>query len=191
MTGSPELKLEFCTYALLEVEGMGFSQNQQKMAGSCGMRSLDLKQQRPMPNLIIPIANGCQSYDQTEWSAWIVSQSPKIIDLEMLDTDYAQLVEVDPVTAQLTIKVEKQVYGYRRATRQDERDNLLCRIATLADLFTPADLEAIDDRTRKAGFSLQEDERRFIIDWLKWELNIDLAAQSSQQSSQGDKPLCD
>lgn len=105
-----------------------------------------------------------------------MSHPPEIVDLEMFDTDYAQLVAVDPIAAQLTVMLEKQVYDYRRTTRQDKRDNLLCRIATTAELFSAADIEAIDDRTRETGFSLHEDERQFILDWLKCELGIDLEA---------------
>lgn len=116
-----------------------------------------------------------------------MSQKPKIVDLKMLDTDFAQLVAVDPIAAQLRVVfgpdrynpqyVRQQVEWYRRTTRQDERDNLLCRIATSAELFTAAEMEAIDERTRDVGFSLHEAERQFVIDWLKCELGIDLEAQ--------------
>lgn len=107
-----------------------------------------------------------------------MSETPKIIDLQMLDTDFAQLVEVDPGAAKLTIAIQKQVWWYRQTTRQDKRDNLLYQIATRADLFPALDMEAIDQRTREVGFSLDEDERQFIIDWLKWELKIDLEAKN-------------
>jgi len=106
-----------------------------------------------------------------------VSETPKVVDLQMLDTDFAQLVEVDPGTAKLTVAIQKQVWWYRQTTRQDKRDNLLYQIATKADLFPALDMEAIDQRTREVGFSLHEDERQFIIDWLKWALEIDLEAQ--------------
>lgn len=107
----------------------------------------------------------------------VENPNPQIIDLKMLDTDFAQLVEVDPLTAQLTVLIGKQIYGYCRVMRQDQRDNILCQIATSAELFTAADLEVIDDRTRETGFSLQEDERQFILDWLKCEFKIDLEVQ--------------
>jgi len=106
-----------------------------------------------------------------------VSQTPKIIDLQMLDTDFAQLVEIDPGAAKLALAIQKQVYWYRQTTQQDKRDNLLYQIATKADLFSALDTEAIDQRTREVGFSLHEDERHFIIDWLRWELKIDLETQ--------------
>lgn len=115
-----------------------------------------------------------------------MSQKPKIVDLKMLDTDFAQLAAVDPIAAQLRVVfgpdrynpqyIRQQVNWYHRATQQDERDNLLCRIATSAELFTAAEIEAIDERTREFGFSLVEEERQFVIDWLKCELEIDLEA---------------
>lgn len=107
----------------------------------------------------------------------VENHNPQIIDLEMLDTHFAKLIEADPLAAQLTVTVGKQIYGYRHATRRDQQDNFLCKIATSAELFTAADLEAIDDRTREQGFSLHEDERQFILDWLKCEFKIDLEAQ--------------
>lgn len=104
----------------------------------------------------------------------------------MLDTDFAQLAAVDPIAAQLRVVfgpdrynpqyIRQQVEWYHRTTQQDERDNLLCRIAASAELFTAAEIEAIDERTREFGFSLREEERQFVIDWLKCELEIDLEA---------------
>ena len=117
-----------------------------------------------------------------------MSQKPKIVDLKMLDTDFAQLAVVDPIAAQLRVVfgpdrynlqyIQQQVGWYRLTTQQDQQDNLLYRIATSAELFTAAEMEAIDERTREFGFSLSEDERQFIIDWLKCELGIDLEASS-------------
>lgn len=118
-----------------------------------------------------------------------MSQNPKIVDLKMLDTDFAQMATEDPVSAYRKIVfgpdcynldyIQRQACWYQSATTQQERDNLLYRVATSAELFTRADLEAIDERTRQnAEFSLQADERRQVINWLKDELGIELDVRS-------------
>ena len=120
-----------------------------------------------------------------------MSQKPKIVDLKMLDTDFAQLAEANPVSAYRKMVfgpdcynveyIQQQVRWYQCATTQNERDNLLCRIAGSGELFTPADMEAIDDRTRENGiFSLLAAERKQVIDWLKDQLEIDLNVADDQ-----------
>ncbi|NET33175.1 MAG: hypothetical protein F6K19_14345 [Cyanothece sp. SIO1E1] len=117
-----------------------------------------------------------------------MNPDPKIVDLKLLDTDYARLVAVESVPdefKELFISehynleyLGKQISRCRYLTDPEARDDALCKIAMTAELFTAADLEVIDDRTRETGrFSLIPDERKQVINWLKDELKIDLEDQ--------------
>lgn len=101
----------------------------------------------------------------------------------MLDTDYARMVEAEPVPEHLKQRlgeeaydvdyISKQARRYRYSKNAEDRDDVLCKIANKAGLFSLADMEAIDDRTRTSGvFSLAEDERQQVINWLSDELAI-------------------
>ena len=107
----------------------------------------------------------------------------------MLDTDFAKLLEAEPIPEHLKLRLEREDYDvdylshqarrYRYAKDQEERDDLLCRIASRAGLFSAADMEAIDDRTRQTGrFSLQATERQQVLNWLEDELAIYLESQN-------------
>lgn len=93
------------------------------------------------------------------------------------------MVEAEPVPEHLKQRlgeeeydveyISKQARRYRYETHPENRDDLLCKIANKAGLFTLADMEAIDDRTRTNGyFSLAHDERQQVMNWLNDELAI-------------------
>ncbi len=114
-----------------------------------------------------------------------MSDKPKIVDLGILDTDYAQMVESEPVPEDLRQRLDEENYDvvylskqarlYRYAKHQEDRDDLLCKIANKAGLFSLADMEAIDDRTRMNGmFSLEPAERQQVINWLYDEMHIQI-----------------
>lgn len=114
-----------------------------------------------------------------------MSDNPKIVDLGILDTDYAQMVESEPVPEELRQRLDEENYDvtylskqarlYRYAKNQEARDDLLCKIANKAGLFTLADMEAIDDRTRASGiFSLDPAERQQVVNWLYDEMQIQI-----------------
>ena len=114
------------------------------------------------------------------------SQQPKIIKLDLLDTEYAKMVagEVIPADRKRRLaydqynfqKLGQQIARYRYAgLDQEGRDDLLCSIGLTAELFTPADMEDINDRLRQSGhFWLTAGERQQVINWLLDELDIDL-----------------
>jgi hypothetical protein len=115
-----------------------------------------------------------------------VSYQPKIVNLGMYDTDYASMVESEPVPENLRQRlseeeydvsyISKQARRYRYAKTQEARDDLLCKIASKAGLFTLADMEIIDDRTRMDGFfRLENDERQQVINWLYDEMSINIS----------------
>lgn len=111
---------------------------------------------------------------------------PIVVSLEMLDTDYAKLVAGEPIAPDRCDRIGwsegtcrrlgKQIARYRYGNRDpQDRDDVLCTIATMAELFTCADLEAINDRLRWEGcFYLTEGERQQVVNWLQDELAIDL-----------------
>ncbi|MGF1460525.1 MAG: hypothetical protein ACFBSG_16045 [Leptolyngbyaceae cyanobacterium] len=115
-----------------------------------------------------------------------MTQSPKIVRLNILDTDYAKIAAGETIPAdrqqrlqwdQSTLnRLSKQIARYRYDSLDEQgRDDLLCNIANTADLFTLADMEDINDRLRRTGrFYLTQGERQQIINWLKDELNVDL-----------------
>lgn len=119
-----------------------------------------------------------------------MSQQPKIVHLNILDTDYAKITAGERIPEERKqrlawgnpafTRLSKQIARYRYDDRLDQqgRDDLLCNIATTAGLFTLADMEDIDDRLRKTGrFYLTEGERQQILNWLQDELAIDLGVE--------------
>ncbi|MGF1570515.1 MAG: hypothetical protein ACFCVD_20975 [Nodosilinea sp.] len=114
-------------------------------------------------------------------------QQPRVVHLDMLDTDYAKIAAGEPIPdakkrrlAQDSYDFEKlghQVARYRYAgLDQQGQDDILCTIATLAGLFTLADVEDINDRLRYTGrFYLTNGERQQVINWLWDELGINLS----------------
>ncbi|MEO0532542.1 MAG: hypothetical protein AAF215_01575 [Cyanobacteria bacterium P01_A01_bin.123] len=115
-----------------------------------------------------------------------VSQAPKIVNLNMLDTDYAKLLngELIPEERKYRLKAEahtyerlsKQIARYRHGKlEQTGRDDILCNIGATVDLFSPADMDVFNDRLRISGqFYLTAGERQQVINWLQDELLIDL-----------------
>ena len=118
-----------------------------------------------------------------------VENQPKIIRLDMLDTDYAKMMGGEPIAedrrdrleaadAYTLNRLEKLIGRYRYGQlEQAGKDDILCDVGLTAELLTPADMEDIHQRTREAGyFYLKEDERQQILNWIKDELAIDLIA---------------
>jgi len=115
-----------------------------------------------------------------------VTQPPKIIHLNILDTDYAKIAAGERLPEDRKQRLEwgnptfyrlsKQIARYRYDNLdQQGRDDLLCNIANTAGLFTPADMEDINDRLRRTGcFYLTEGERQQVFNWLQDELAVDL-----------------
>lgn len=115
-----------------------------------------------------------------------MNQRPKIVHLDILDTDYAKMAAGERISAERQqrlhwsnptfSRLSKQIARYRYdSLDQQGRDDLLCNIATTAGLFTLADMEDINDRLRRTGqFYLTEGERLQIINWLQDELAVNL-----------------
>lgn len=115
-----------------------------------------------------------------------VVHSPKIVPLNLLDTDYAKIAagEVIPEDRRHRLawgdavfkRLSQQIARYRYGDLDREgRDDLLCSIGMTAELLTRADLEDINDRLRRTGtFYLTGGERQQIVNWLRDELAIDL-----------------
>lgn len=116
-----------------------------------------------------------------------MSQQPKIVHLDILDTDYAKIAAGERIPEErqqrlawggTTFKrLSQQIarYRYDDSLDQQGRDDLLCNIATTAGLFTLADMEDINDRLRRTGrFYLTEGERQQIMNWLQDELAVNL-----------------
>ena len=118
-------------------------------------------------------------------------QQPKIVRLNVLDTDFAKMAagEAIPEDKKRRLgfapddfqKLGKQVAQYRYGDGdQQRRDDILCSIATTAGLFSMADMEDITDRQRYTGrFFLTEGERQQVINWLWDELGVNLNAPPS------------
>jgi hypothetical protein len=114
------------------------------------------------------------------------SQDPKIVRLNLLDTDYAKIAagEAIPEDKKQRLasdhynfeKLGKQIARYRYADLdQQSLDDILCSIGMTAELFTLADQEDFNDRLRRTGqFYLTEGERQQVINWLQDELGVDL-----------------
>ena len=115
-----------------------------------------------------------------------MTQPPKIVHLDILDTDYAKIAAGERLPADRQQRLEwgqttcdrlsKQIARYRYdKLDQQGRDDLLCNIANTAGLFTLADMEDINDRLRRTGcFYLTEGERQQVFNWLQDELAVDL-----------------
>ncbi|MFE4106377.1 hypothetical protein [Almyronema epifaneia] len=113
-----------------------------------------------------------------------MSQQPKIIRLDMLDTDYVKLTTGDNIPEDRKRRLAADHYNIELLSRhliryqyadldQQGRDDVLCKIGTTADLFTPADMEAMDDRLRTTGqFFLTQGERQQVVNWLQDELGV-------------------
>lgn len=119
--------------------------------------------------------------------------SPKIVPLNMLDTDYAQMVSTEKIPEDRQRRLEaandhtfsylgKQISRYRYGhLNQEGKDDVLCKIASTIGLLTPADLEDINDRLRTTGlFYLTPDERQQIFNWLMDEFGIALESLTDQ-----------
>lgn len=115
-----------------------------------------------------------------------MSQQPKIVRLNILDTDYAKMLAGEQISEERRQRLDWSSYTFDRLSKQiaryryddlDEqgRDDLLCSIGTTAGLLTSADMEDIDDRLRRTGkFYLTSGERQQIINWLRDELAVDV-----------------
>ncbi len=118
-----------------------------------------------------------------------MSEQPIVIQIDMLDTDYARMVEGEPIAQERWERLEaldpytldrlrKQISRYRHGQLgQEGKDNILCDIGVTVELLNQADMEDIRYRVREVGyFYLTIDEREQIINWLKDELAVDLYA---------------
>ena len=115
-----------------------------------------------------------------------MNQQPKIVHLNILDTDYARMAAGESIfeerkrrlawDASTFNRLSKQIGRYRYGDiDQQGRDDVLCSIGMTAGLLTSADMEDIDDRLRQTGrFYLTSGERQQIINWLRDELAVDL-----------------
>jgi hypothetical protein len=113
-------------------------------------------------------------------------QSPRIVHLDLLDTDYAKIAAGEQIPAAKQQRLAQEGYDFKKLGKQIARyryagmdqqglDDVLCSIATTAELFSLADMEAINDRLRYTGrFYLTESERQQVINWLWDELGVNL-----------------
>ncbi len=113
---------------------------------------------------------------------------PKIVHLNLLDTDYAKIMAGASIPAEKQQRLAQENYDFVKLGQhiaryrhggldQEGRDDILCTIATTAGLFSLADVEDIDDRLRHTGhFYLTQEERQQITNWLMDELGVDLYA---------------
>ncbi|NEQ32578.1 MAG: hypothetical protein F6K04_16505 [Leptolyngbya sp. SIO4C5] len=116
-----------------------------------------------------------------------MSQQPKIVHLDMLDTDYVSLTTGDGISAERKQRLAAENYNIDLLSRQlvhyqyanldqQGRDDILCKIGTTAELFTLADREAMDERLRSTGkFFLTPGERQQVVNWLQDELGVAVA----------------
>ncbi|HEY9762089.1 MAG TPA: hypothetical protein V6D07_06160 [Trichocoleus sp.] len=114
------------------------------------------------------------------------NQDPKIVHLNILDTDYAKIAAGEAIPEEKKQRLAPEAYNFEKLGKQIARyryadldqqglDDILCSIGMTADLFTLADLEDINERLRRTGqFYLTEGERQQVINWLQDELGIDL-----------------
>ncbi len=113
--------------------------------------------------------------------------TPKIVRLDLLDTDYAAIVAGEPIADERKQRLEstdprtfqyigRQIARYRYGCRtQEERDDSLYNIGVIVGLMTPCDVEAINDRLRQTGhLYLTPGERQQILNWLQDELAVSL-----------------
>lgn len=111
---------------------------------------------------------------------------PRIIPLNLLDTDYAKIAAGEAIPADRRQRLAAEHYDFERLGQQiaryryahldqQGRDDILGSLGSTAGLFTPADLEAQDDRLRQTGtFYLTPGERQQVLNWLRDELGVDL-----------------
>ncbi|MGB3296674.1 MAG: hypothetical protein WBA76_00285 [Phormidesmis sp.] len=117
-----------------------------------------------------------------------MTQQPRIVRLNMLDTDYARMVAGEPIAkerqsrleaadAYTFSRLEKQISRYLYGQLSQERkDDVLCEIGQTAELLGQSDMEDIHQRMRETGrFYLTSGEREQVINWVKDELGIDIA----------------
>ncbi len=114
------------------------------------------------------------------------NQQPKIIHLNMLDTDYARIMAGETIAPEKRERLVQENYDVDQLSQQIARyryggldqqgqDDVLCTIATMAGLFSLADVEDINDRLRYTGhFYLTQGERQQVRNWLADELDISL-----------------
>lgn len=118
-----------------------------------------------------------------------MTHQPRIVRLDMLDTDYAKMIAGEPIAkerqgrleaadAYTLNRLEKQISRYLYGQLSQERkDDILCDIGQTAELLTQCDMEDIHQRMRETGrFYLMNGERQQIINWVKDELGIDIAS---------------
>ena len=116
-----------------------------------------------------------------------MNQPHKIVRLNLLDTDYAQLIAGEPIaearvsrndtTDSHAIKyVRRQISRYRYGNLDGEgKDDALFNIGAMVGLMTPSDVEDVNDRLRYEGrLYLTDSERQQIFNWLADELDIHL-----------------
>ncbi len=115
-------------------------------------------------------------------------QPPRVVPLDLLDTDYAKIVAGEAIPEDKKQRLAQESYDFDKLGQyiaryryggldQQAQDDILCTIATVAGLFTLADVEDINDRLRYTGrFYLTEGERQQVINWLQDELGINLNA---------------
>lgn len=113
-----------------------------------------------------------------------MTHQPKIVHLDLLDTDYAKIVAGESIPTDRQQRWASEQYDFERLGKQIARyryggldqqgqDDILCSIGATADLFTLADLEEFNDRLRYTGqFYLTPSERQQVLNWLQDELGI-------------------
>ncbi|MBE9064928.1 hypothetical protein [cf. Phormidesmis sp. LEGE 11477] len=117
------------------------------------------------------------------------NSQPSIIKIDMLDSDYAKMIAGETIAIDRRDRLEdidtytlnrlgKQISRYRYGNLdQIGKDDILCDIGLTAELLTRSDMEDIHQRNRESGyFYLTESERLQVLNWLKDELAVDLAA---------------
>lgn len=102
----------------------------------------------------------------------------------MLDTDYAKLVAGETIPEYHKHRLGPDQYDFEMLGKQIARyrysnldrqgkDDILCNIGFLAELFSMADMEDINDRLRTTGvFYLSDGERQQVMNWLEDELGV-------------------
>ncbi|MDJ0705209.1 MAG: hypothetical protein QNJ46_18145 [Leptolyngbyaceae cyanobacterium MO_188.B28] len=113
-----------------------------------------------------------------------MNHHPKIVSLDMLDTDYAKLVAGETIPEYHKHRLGQDHYDFAKLGQQiaryrygvldaQGRDDILCNIGFTAELFSMADMEMINDRLRTTGrFFLTEGERQQVMNWLEDELGV-------------------
>ena len=118
-----------------------------------------------------------------------MTHQPRIVRLDMLDTDYARMIAGEPIAkerqgrleaadAYTFNRLEKQISRYLYGQlSQESKDDILCDIGQTAELLTQCDMEDVHQRMRDAGhFYLTGGEREQIINWVKDELGVDMTS---------------